>query len=63
MRYRRQHFEEHHPGVLPVIRTENGNVTFEITPLGIPGGERLIIRCDSDGNLRMAILPPAEWPE
>jgi len=39
------------PGPVPEIRHDRGNITFVLTPDGIPKGERLIIRCDAEGEL------------
>jgi hypothetical protein len=43
------------PGSPPEIRTRNGDVTFTMVPAGIPRGVQLVIRCDLNGGVWIAI--------
>ena len=42
-------------GAIPDIRTDVGGITFVMIPPGTPGGERLVIRCDADGEVWISI--------
>ena len=43
------------PGPIPEIRARAGDVTFEMHPVGTRNGERLVIRCDDDGDVWISI--------
>jgi hypothetical protein len=43
------------PGALPDIRMTGSGVTFVLTPAGTDTSARLIIRCDDEGGIWMAI--------
>lgn len=43
------------PGRVPAIEARDGDVTFAMTPAGIPRGLQLIIRCDADGGVWLSI--------
>ena len=43
------------PGLLPEIHVGRCGVTFAMQPRGIPDGELLIIRCDANGEVWVAI--------
>jgi hypothetical protein len=45
------------PGRVPAIEARDGDITFAITPAGIPRGVQLIIRCDADGEVWLSITP------
>lgn len=56
---RGQHTLDRQPGSLPDIRTNNGGITFVMTPPGSPRGDQLVIRCDADGEVWISIRVPA----
>jgi hypothetical protein len=56
MRHERQTFDQR-PGSVPDIRTDTGGITFVMVPAGTPRGERLVIRCDADGEVWISIEP------
>ena len=43
------------PGAKPDIRPDRGGVLYIMSPAGLPKGEQLIIRCDSDGEVWIAL--------
>jgi hypothetical protein len=43
------------PGSFPEITTNSGGITFTMVPPGTPNGERLVIRCDTDGEVWISI--------
>jgi hypothetical protein len=43
------------PGTMPEIRTDGDSVTFRLEIAEVANGTRLIIRCDADGSVWMAI--------
>jgi hypothetical protein len=53
-------------GALPDIRTDTAGITFIMAPLGAPPGERLMIRCDVDDEIRVSIRSEdvsGPWPK
>jgi len=52
------HTLDRRPGSLPDIRTATGSITFAMVPRGAPHGERLVIRCDAEGDVWISIQPP-----
>jgi hypothetical protein len=50
MRHERPAFDQR-PGSVPAIRTDNGGITFIMVLAGIPKSDRLVIRCDADGQV------------
>jgi len=55
---RERHALDRHPGTLPDIRTDDGNIIYTMMPVG-PRGEQLIIRCDADGEVWISVRPVA----
>jgi len=45
------------PGRAPLVATRGGEITFTLTPAGIPRGVQLIIRCDTKGGVWLSIAP------
>jgi hypothetical protein len=45
------------PGSFPEITTNSGGITFTMVPRGTPHGERLVIRCGTDGAVWISIQP------
>jgi hypothetical protein len=43
------------PGPPPEIRIKGDSVTFALKMTGSPSGARLVIRCDSEGNVWVSI--------
>jgi hypothetical protein len=43
------------PGPPPEIRIKGDSVTFALKMSGTPNGARLVIRCDSEGNVWVSI--------
>ena len=52
---RRQHALDGQPGSVPDIRTDVRGLTFVLRPLGTRSDERLVIRCDNDGEVLVSI--------
>jgi hypothetical protein len=52
------------PGPLPEIRADGDNVTFGLGIPGLSDGSRLILRCDSSGEVWARIVPgpPPPFP-
>jgi hypothetical protein len=51
----RQDTMDSRPGSIPDIKTGGRGLTFEMHPLGIRNDERLVIRCDDDGEVWISI--------
>jgi hypothetical protein len=62
MKHERQTLDQR-PGSPPQIRTRNGDVTFTMVPAGIPRGVQLVIRCDVNGSVWIAIEVVASGSE
>jgi hypothetical protein len=60
---RERHTFDQRPGSVPEIRTDSGGMTFIMAPAGSPKGERLVIRCDADGEVWISIEPDRPRPE
>ena len=43
------------PGSLPQIHTDEASVTFAMAIAGVARGDHLIIRCDANGEIWVAI--------
>jgi hypothetical protein len=56
----RQHTLDRQPGSAPDIRADVRGVTFVMRPAGIRRNERLVIHCDEDGEIRVAIEPESK---
>lgn len=54
---REQQMLDRRPGSLPDIHMDVGGITFVMVPPGAPRGERLVIRCDTDGEVWISIQP------
>ena len=54
---RRHHALDQQPGSLPEIKADVRGLTFVIHPAGTRSDERLIIRCDDEGEVWMSIQP------
>jgi hypothetical protein len=52
---RERHTLDRHPGSIPDIRADASNITFTMVPLGRSPRERLVIRCDADGEIWISI--------
>jgi hypothetical protein len=48
---------------VPAIRTDNGGITFVMVLAGIPKSDRLVIRCDADGQVWISIEPDPPFSE
>ena len=53
----RQPMADRRPGAPPEIRMDAGGIWFVMAPPGVPPGERLVIRCDTDDGLWVSIQP------
>jgi hypothetical protein len=62
MKHDRQTLDQR-PGSPPEIRTRDGDVTFTMVPAGIPRGVQLVIRCDVNGGVWIAIEVAASGAE
>ena len=45
------------PGALPEIRLVDDDVTYIVDPVGTPKGYQLVIRCNPNGDVWIAIKP------
>jgi hypothetical protein len=54
---RTQQSIDRQPGRLPDIRSDNGSITFVMVPPGAPHHDRLVIRCDDNGDAWASIRP------
>jgi hypothetical protein len=54
---RTQQSIDRQPGGLPDIRSDNGGITFVMVPPGVPHHDRLVIRCDDNGEAWASIRP------
>ena len=52
-----QHLLDGRPGSLPLIRTDTRSITFVMTLPGVRPDERLVIRCDAEGEMWISIRP------
>jgi hypothetical protein len=43
--------DDRRPGPAPVIRSDGNTTTFEFEAVSPETGERLVIRCDTQGNV------------
>ena len=48
------------PGTLPEIHIGRGGITFAMQPRGIHHGKLLVIRCDTNGDVWMALASADE---
>ena len=48
------------PGAMPEIQADGDNVTFRFDVAGAPEGMKLVLRCDSKGEIWGAILIAAD---
>jgi hypothetical protein len=46
---------DRHPGAIPEIRADGDNVTFRIEVIGEADDTRLVLRCDAEGEVWVAI--------
>jgi hypothetical protein len=46
------------PGPVPEIRADGDSVSFRMTVAGEPENTRLVLRCDSNGEVWAAIVAP-----
>lgn len=53
-----QRTDDRQPGPLPIVRNNGDSTTFEFDAVSPETGERLIIRCDSKGQVWASISPP-----
>lgn len=51
------------PGAIPDVTAEDGSVTYVLPIAGSRDTTRLVIRCDADGNVWVAIrrAPALRW--
>jgi hypothetical protein len=56
MAYKRTNDRE--PGPLPLVHNTGDSTTFEFDAVSPETGERLVIRCDSKGQVWVSISPP-----
>jgi hypothetical protein len=54
----RVHTVDTQPGTLPDIRADAQGVTFTLTPHGVRPAAELVIRCDANGDVYVAIRKP-----
>jgi hypothetical protein len=54
---RHQNALDRRPGSIPDIRTDVGGLTFVMRPRGTRNDERLVIRCDDEGEVWLSIQP------
>ena len=47
------------PGRFPEIRSDGDSVTFKLALPGLDESTRLVLRCDSQGNVWASILKPS----
>jgi hypothetical protein len=52
-----QHALDGEPGSPPDIRTDASGITFVMRPAGTRSDERLVLRCDTNGEVWMSIRP------
>jgi hypothetical protein len=57
------HTLDRQPGSLPDIRADAGSITFGMVPPGARRGERLVIRCDADGEVWISIQTDRVAPD
>jgi hypothetical protein len=60
---RAQHASDERPGAVPDIRTDEQGITFVMAPTGTPRGDELVIRCDVNGEIWVAIWPDRDASE